>query len=114
MNALLLGMTALISNQVAGEPGHRSAPSQIVAAAQIEHPASASKLALIKRFLRAIGRQDQLDSGSFLERYALPGGVMWSIKPGSQRTENLLGDFELRISALKRVYEKHRATYQRA
>ncbi|MBB4155682.1 hypothetical protein GGQ80_003607 [Sphingomonas jinjuensis] len=89
-------------------------PNQPYPSAKIEAPASASKLALIRRFLRAIGRQDQLDSGSFLERYAVPGGVMWQIKPGDQIEENLRGGFELRMAALKRAYEKHRAAYQQA
>lgn len=96
------------------EPGRQSAPSQIAAAAQIETTASATKTALIRRFLRAIGRQDQLDSGSFLERYAIPGGVMWPITKGVQPTEDFFGGFERRMSALKMAYEKRRATYQQA
>ena len=83
-------------------------------AASDEAPPSASKLALIRRFLRAIGRQDQLDTGSFLERYAIPGGELWPVTPGSQVSESLMGGFETRMSALKKAYEKHRSAYQRA
>ncbi len=83
-------------------------------AAQIEAPASASKLALIRRFLRGIRLQQRLDSGSFLERYAMPGGVMWRIKSGDPLTEDLLGGFNRRMSALRAAYDKHRAAYQQA
>ncbi len=96
------------------EPGRQSAQSQIAPAAQIETTASVTKTALIGRFLRAIGRQDQLDSGSFLERYAMPGGVMWPITKGLQPAEDFVGEFERRMSALKKAYEERRVTYQQA
>ena len=114
MIAYWLGTAALMSSALADEPTKPSVPSQTYPAAKIEAPASAEKLVLIRQFLRAIGRQDQLDSASFLERYAIPGGVMWPIKPGSQITEDLRSGFERRMSALKSAYEKHRATYQKA
>ncbi len=101
-----------MSIAITDEPGQQAPRSQIAPAAQIETPASASKSALIRRFLRAVGRQHQLDSGSFLERYAIPGGVMWPIKAGTQPAEDLLGGFERRMSALKKAYEKHRSVYQ--
>lgn len=107
-------MAALISMASPDKPHVRIAPNEIYPAANIKAPASASKRALIRRFLRAIGRQEQLDSGSFLERYAIPGGIMWSIKPGVQLTEDPRLGFERRMSALKRAYEKHRAAYQQA
>lgn len=114
MNAFFLGVTALISTPIADERGKQAPSSQTVPAARIETPASASKLALIRRFLRAVGRQDQLDSGSFLERYALPGGVMWPIKPTNQPAEDMLGGFERRMSALTKAYSKYRSAYQQA
>jgi hypothetical protein len=114
MSALLFGLASLMSIAVTDEPWRKSISSRTVPAAQIAVPPSASKLALIKRFLQAIGRQDQLDSGSFLERYAIPGGVMWPIKAEGQRAEDVRGGFERRMSALKKAYEKHRAAYQQA
>ncbi|MBB5712194.1 DUF2059 domain-containing protein [Sphingomonas xinjiangensis] len=114
MSGIWLGMAALMSTALPDEPHRRIAPNQTYPSAMTETPASASKRALIRRFLRAVGRQEQLDSGSFLERYAIPGGVMWPIKPGSQPMEDLRGGFERRMSALKRAYEKHRTAYQQA
>ncbi|MCR5871939.1 MULTISPECIES: DUF2059 domain-containing protein [unclassified Sphingomonas] len=114
MSALLFGLASLLSIAATDEPGRQSAPSQTAPAVQIETPPSATKLALIKRFLKAIGRQHQLDSGSFLERYAIPGGVMWPVKAGALPAEDLLGGFERRMSALKKAYERHRSTYQKA
>jgi hypothetical protein len=68
---LLLGFAVLLlpANAVAAAPAQ---PTQTLApSAQIDEPPGPSKLLLIRRFLRAIGRQYQLDTGSFLERYAL-------------------------------------------
>lgn len=114
MTALWLGLAALISTAPIDKSSERMARNRPYPSAQIEAPASASKLALIREFLRAIGRQDQLDSGSFLERYAMPGGVMWQIKPGGQITEDLRSGFERRMAALRKAYEKHRVEYQQA
>jgi hypothetical protein len=84
--------------------------------AQIDAPPSPSKLLLIRRFLRAIGRQDQLDSGSFLERYAFPfpGGPAWPTPKDGVQAETLSGAFEKRMTALKNAYAKHRSEYQNA
>lgn len=110
---LLLGSAALLSpaNAVAADvqPTRTLAPS-----AQIDEPPSPSKLLLIRRFLRAIGRQDQLDSGSFLERYALPSGPMWQVSSGRGATETLKDGFEKRMTALRTAYAPHRAEYQQA
>lgn len=114
MIALWLGTAALMSGALASKTATQAVPSKTYPAAQIGVPASAGKLVLIRRFLRAIGRQDQLDSASFLERYAIPGGAMWPIEPGSPITEDLHSGFERRMSALKKAYQKHRATYQKA
>jgi hypothetical protein len=110
---LLLGFAMLLSppNVVAAEG--RSAQT-LAPSAQIDEPASPSKLLLIHRFLRAIGKQDQLDTGSFLERYAIPGGPMWQVSNGQVLTEDLKGGFEKRMAALTTAYGKHRATYQQA
>ena len=110
---LLLGFVALLTpaNAVAADaqPTPTLAPS-----AQIDDPPSPSKLLLIRRFLRAIGRQDQLDSGSFLERYAIPGGPMWQVSDGQVLTENLKDGFEKRMRALTTAYAPHRSEYQQA
>lgn len=114
MIALWLGTAAMMSGALMNEQTKQPVSNQTYPAVQVEAPANAGKLVLIRRFLRAIGRQDQLDSASFLERYAVPGGAMWPIKPGGQITEDLRSGFERRMSALKTAYEKHRATYQKA
>lgn len=46
-----------------------------MASAQIGEPPSGSKLDLIRRFLRAAGIQDRLDTGQFLE------GLTWPVTP---------------------------------
>jgi len=110
---LLLGFAALLwpANSFA-------APVQsiqtLAPSARIDEPPSPSKLLLIRRFLRAIGRQDQLDTGSFLERYAVPGGSMWQTANGEGVTESLEAGFEKRMTALTNVYTKYRAEYQQA
>lgn len=110
---LLLGMTALISTSAA-----LAAPPKATAtrapSAQIDKPPSPSKLLVIRRFLKAIGLQQQLDSGSFLERYAVPGGPMWPVSSGTAPRETFTGGFETRIVALRNAYDKHRAEYQKA
>ena len=110
---LLLGLAALSSTSAA-----LAAPPQgnetLAPSAQIDKPASPSKLLLVRRFLQAIGLQQQLDSGSFLERYAIPGGPMWQVTSGQDVQESLKGGFEKRMAALTNAYAKHRAEYQRA
>lgn len=84
------------------------------ASAQINQPPSTAKLKLIKQFLQLIGLQDRLDTGSFLERYALPGGPMWAVTPSESNTENLGGGIKLRFDALKAAYAKRRSAFQQA
>ncbi len=114
MSFLLIVMAALMSMQSTGPTDKKASVPAIAPAAQIEAPPSPTKLLLIRRFLRAIGRQDQLDTGSFLERYAIPGGPMWHVQSGSQLTESLSGGFQVRMAALKKAYAKHRSEYQQA
>lgn len=113
MNSLLLlGLLATASppaTLLASSPsGSTLAPS-----AQIDTPPSPAKLLLIRRYLRAIGLQSKLDSGNFLERYAVPGGPMWKVSPGA-KSDTLMGGFERRFAALKQAYAKRRNTYQQA
>lgn len=110
---LLLGFAALLLPAKAlGAPAQAS--QTLAPSAQNDESPSPSKLLLIRRFLRAIGRQHQLDTGSFLERYALPGGPMWQVSNGQVLTESLKGGFEKRMTALTNAYAKHRAEYQQA
>lgn len=46
--------------------------------AEIEEPPSLSKLDLIRRFLQATGIQERIDTGSFLQRFALPGTPLFT------------------------------------
>jgi len=89
-------------------------PSTLAPSAQLEKPASPAKLALIRRFIKAIGLQDKLNTGSFLERYAVPGGPMWTISSGQALSETLSGAFEKKMTALRDAYAQHRAEYQEA
>jgi hypothetical protein len=109
---LLTGLAILmpLSEAIAqGQP-----PSTLAPSAQVEKPASLAKLALIRRFMKAIGLQDKLDTGSFLERYAVPGGPMSTISSGQTLSETLSGSFEKGMTALRDAYAPHRAEYQKA
>jgi hypothetical protein len=64
--------------------------------------------------LTLIRLQDQLDSGSFLDRYAVPGGPLWKAKSGENLTELLGEGFRIRSEALKSAYAKRRVIYQQA
>jgi hypothetical protein len=105
--AALLGLSVPLSSLRAEPMSSTIAPS-----AQISEPAGPSKLKLIKQFLELVGQQEQLDIGSFLERYALPGGPMWPVKPDVPPSENFKEGFEKRLGALKAAYIKRRAAYQ--
>ena len=108
---LLAGLIALMPPGDTGENGEKAAPT-LAPSAQIEEPPSPSKRDLIKRFLRAVGRQDELDTGSFLERHAMPGGAMWQVPAEGQLSESLMDGFTRRRAALVEAYERHRADYQ--
>ncbi|MDI1294614.1 MAG: hypothetical protein PSY12_01775 [bacterium] len=94
--------------------GAEPMPSETTPSAQIEEPPNLSKLQLIKRFLHAIGLQDQLDTGSFLGRYAMPGGAMWEARSGEVLTESIASGFDVRFKALKAAYAKRQSLYQQA
>ncbi|MEN7538157.1 hypothetical protein [Aurantiacibacter flavus] len=83
--------------------------TEIYPSAMNEQPANAEKQALIRRFMAATGLQRELDSGSFLERYALNSQLDWN--SGTAATtlfEAITGPIE----ALKAEYEHVRPTYQ--
>ncbi|WP_325419143.1 hypothetical protein [Sphingobium sp.] len=113
MKIYLLALMAVITVPTDAFGAERMG-SQTTPSAQIEEAPSTSKLQLIKRFMRAIGLQDQLETGSFLGRYAMPGGPLWNAPSGEILTESLSGGFEVRFKALKSAYEKRRAVYQKA
>jgi hypothetical protein len=83
-----------------------------VTSAMIEEPASATKLALIRRFLIANGNQAEIDSGSFLQRFALPGSALSVAAASTSGEITFRQAFELPMNALREAYEKHRATWQ--
>jgi hypothetical protein len=109
---LHFGLAILMSSNEA--LGQGQTPSTLAPSALVEKPASLAKLVLIRRFMKAIGLQDKLDTGSFLERYAVPGGPMWTISSGQTLGETLSGGFERRMTALRDAYAQHRAEYQEA
>jgi len=73
-----------------------------MSSAMIEEPPSPSKQALICRFLEASGIQHAIDSGTFVQRLALPGGPL----VGSGL------NFGANLEAVARAYAKHRAVWQ--
>ena len=99
---------------VGNEARPDAAMKSLSASAEVATPANATKLSLIRRYLRAIGRQDQLDTGSFLERYAIPFGPMSQALKARDPTETLKGGFEKRMRALTNAYAKYRVEYQQA
>lgn len=86
-----------------------------VSSAMIETPPSPSKLALIRRFLELNGTQHEIDTGSFLERYAMPGGPLLEMNALDGQPapiETFQGAFEKPLNALAQAYAKHRQTWQ--
>lgn len=104
----LLG--APMSPTMAQAPDDRAS---LVPSAQIESPATEEKLKLIRRYMRVVGIQDQLDSGSFLERYAFLPELGWHEDCSHDHTKsNLLDSFTGPTVALRAVYERFRPEYQ--
>lgn len=112
LTSALAGLIAL--GLQAGAPATQPMSSTNFPSAQISKPPSPTKLKLIRQFLQRIGLQERLDTGSFLERHALPGGSMWAVTPGEAITESLLDGFKIRFAALKAAYAKRRAAFQQA
>lgn len=72
-----------------------------------------SKLALIRRFLIANGTQAEIDTGSFLQQFALAGSPLPMIDTGASRNITFKQSFKLRMKALLAAYDKHRSTWQK-
>jgi hypothetical protein len=81
-----------------------------VGSKMIEEPANSEKLALIRRFLKASGKQHEIDSGSFLDRFALPEGPLTRSIP--DRNATFREAFEIPRAALQNAYEKRRHVWQ--
>jgi hypothetical protein len=108
---LLIGSITFMPPERTEADNQRATP-MLAPSAQIDVPPSPSKSDLIRRFLRAIGRQAQLDTGSFLERHAMPGGAMWRVTTGASLNESFAEGFARRRAALIDAYARHRAEYQ--
>ncbi len=113
MKTLFMGIMLVASTQ-SGLTEAISLSSSLAPSAQITEPPDQSKRLLIKQFLTLIRLQNQLDTGSFLDRYARPGGPLWKAKSGENLTESLGDGFRIRSEALKAAYAKRRAIYQQA
>lgn len=81
-----------------------------MSAAQIEEPPSPSKLDLIRRFLRATAIQQDIDEGSFLGRFAVPGGLVY--QSAAKGDVTFRDATEAAFSALRSAYEAQRHVWQ--
>jgi hypothetical protein len=82
-----------------------------VPSAEIHEPPSPSKLALIRRFLCAAEIQHRIDTGNFLDRFAMPGGpVLASAALGDADT--LREAVDASLAALRAAYETRRHIWQ--
>jgi hypothetical protein len=83
-----------------------------MSSAMVEESPSPSKLALIRRFLIANGTQVEIDSGGFLQRFALPGSPLAMVAAGASGEITFQQSFELPMKALLAAYGQHRSTWQ--
>lgn len=95
----------MIPDQPRSEAEH--APS-----AMIEGPPSPAKLELIRRYLRLTGMQRQIDSGSFLQRFAIPGGPLSQAMSSRGANVSFRDMFAIPMEALRSAYEPHRHVWQ--
>ncbi len=81
-----------------------------------EHsPPNAKKLALIHRFMKSSGLQDQIDTGAFLDRYAFMPELGWGASTEQAlEDKTLIEQIKGPIDTLKSVYEEFRPQYQEA
>jgi hypothetical protein len=70
---------------------------------------SPAKRALIHRFLVANGSQAKIDSGTFLDHLAFPGGPLTGLLPEQVSLQEF---FTGPMGALKQAYESHRDIWQ--
>lgn len=100
-------VTSLAAETAVAE-GQRDPEGSPRNAASIEELPSPAKLELIRRYLGATGMQRQIDTGGFLQRFALPGGPL-TVAMASRGDEVSFRDmFAIPMDALRRAYEPHR------
>jgi hypothetical protein len=94
------------------QPTMAAPPEQkkVTDAAQIDQAPNPSKLRLIREFLKLTGVQEKIDSGSFLEMYALPGQpVFASAASGGATFKEAV---ERGFAALQTAYSPHKHVWQ--
>lgn len=104
--------TASHAIEIAMTAGQQDTADSPRNAASIEEPPSPAKLDLIRRYLQATGMQRQIDTGGFLERFALPGGPLTEALASRGDSVSLRDMFAIPIEALRRAYEPHRQVWQ--
>ena len=104
-------VTSLAAESTVGE-GQQDAEGSLRNSASIEEPPSPGKLELIRRYLRATGMQRQIETGSFLQRFALPGGPLTEAMASRGDEISLRDMFAIPMDALRRAYEPHRQVWQ--
>jgi hypothetical protein len=100
------------ATEIAVTDGQQEPATSSQNAASIEEPPGPAKLDLIRRYLRATGMQRQIDTGSFLERFALPGGPLTEALASRGDSVSIRDMFAIPIDALRRAYEPHRQVWQ--
>jgi len=83
-----------------------------MASAMIEEAASPSKLALIRRFLRASGLQAMIDSGSHLDNLGMPGGPSYGFLTEGLPEMTYGESFSAPNAALREAYAPYRGEWQ--
>ncbi|WP_242137406.1 hypothetical protein [Sphingomonas sp. TREG-RG-20F-R18-01] len=83
-----------------------------MSSAMVEEPPSPAKLALIRRFLIANGTQSDIDTGNFLQRFALPGSPLSMVAADASGDITFRQSWDLPLKALMAAYDKHRHTWQ--
>ena len=108
--AIYLGISTVALAQETSSMDHQRATD----AAQVEEAPSLEKLRLIRRFLELNGTQAEIDSGSFLQRFALPGGALAASLSASGKKVSLEDIFTVPLAALRQAYLPKKHTFQDA
>jgi hypothetical protein len=82
-------------------------------AAKADAPPSPSKLKLVRRFLQLNGTQQEIDSGSFLDRHGLPGGALVPKLPAAMTLDTGIDLLLKPMEAIRRAYQPRRAEFQK-
>jgi hypothetical protein len=108
--SVLLGVSAAAT----AKDGRPVESPRVTDAAQVDEAPSAEKLRLIRRFLELNGTQAEIDSGSFLDHFALPGGVLTSSFNASSGKVSLEDMLLGPLQALRRAYAPRKHLFQEA